>query len=463
MNRRKFLDFTARYSGGAFTAAITTASLPLLHACGGGDGAGLNGKTVVPPQTVKNSYRQTNLAATSAAYGAKFTLPGMVDAWGIAIRPAGAGGHFWVLGGGSSWQFVGDVSTSSDPKLRTLFQDGLAEVYLPGADSFSTAASVGKSTGTAFNGAPINSDQFRVTAQTATVNGSQVTFDGSARFVFVTDSGQLSAWTDRTQSGGTARVNGPAQLMYDGAALGMAMFGVALKTDTWDTLWVADFGVTPQIRQFNKVWQLVPTQGFANPFATGDLLDASNPSQGNAAKPGEPVPFNIQVLGSRVFVMYCVSKVLRDVNGFIIDANKTTPSEEDSLDAAGEAKAGGFPNRGKVVEYSLGGSLVMVLDDGGRLNAPWGVALAPADFGLLSNALLVGNFGGAGKVAAFNASTGRFIDFMRNQSGQVLGLGGTWALQFGNGASLGDTNALYFAASTEGEAGGLFGSLRYAG
>ena len=461
MDRRKFLDLAARCSGSAFTVAATAASLPLLHACGGG--GDLNGNTVVPVQALKNAYRQTNLAATTAAYGAQFTIPAMVDAWGIAIRPAGAGGHFWVLGGGSSWQFVGDVSASSDPKLRTLFQDGLAEVHLPGSDSLSTAASVGKSTGTAFNGAPINSDQFGVKAQTATVNGAEVTFDGSARFVFVTDSGQLSAWTDRAQSGSTVRVNGPAQLMYDGAALGMSMFGVAIKTDTWDTLWVADFGVTPQIRQFNKAWQLVPTQGFANPFATGDLLDAANPSQGNAARPGEPVPFNIQVLGSRVFVMYCISKVLRDANGFIVDASKTTPGEEDSLDAASEVKAGGFPNRGKVVEYSLNGSLVMVYDDGGRLNAPWGVALAPADFGLLSNALLVGNFGGAGKVAAFSATTGRFIDFMRNETGQVLGLDGTWALQFGNGASLGDTNALYFAAGTESEAGGLFGSLRYAG
>ncbi len=461
MNRRRFLDFTGRYGSAAFTASLTVASLPLLQACGGG--GDLNGNTVVPSPALKNAYRQTNLAATSATYGAQFTLPGMVDAWGIAIRPAGAGGHFWVLGGGTSWQFVGDVSASADPKLRTFFQDGLGEVYLPGADSLSSAASLGKATGTAFNGAPINSDQFRVKAQTAIVNGAEVTFDGSARFVFVTDSGQLSAWTDRAQSGSTVRVNGPAQLMYDGAALGMSMFGVAIKTDTWDTLWVADFGVTPQIRQFNKAWQLVPTQGFANPFATGELLDAANPSQGNAAKPGEPVPFNIQVLGNRVFVMYCVSQVLRDANGFISDASKTMPSEEDSLDAAAEAKAGGFPNRGKVVEYGLSGNLMRVFDDSGRLNAPWGVALAPADFGLLSKALLVGNFGGAGKVAAFNADTGRFIDFMRNEAGQVLGLDGTWALQFGNGASLGDSNALYFAAGTEGEAGGLFGSLRYAG
>ena len=52
---------------------------------------------------------------------------------------------------------------------------------------------------------------------------------------------------------------------------------------------------------------------------------------------------------------------------------------------------------------------------------------------------------------------------MRDASGNVIGLDGTWGLIFGNGASLGDTNALYFAAGTDGEAAGLFGSLRYVG
>ena len=52
---------------------------------------------------------------------------------------------------------------------------------------------------------------------------------------------------------------------------------------------------------------------------------------------------------------------------------------------------------------------------------------------------------------------------VRDASGNVIGLDGTWGLIFGNGASLGDTNALYFAAGTDGEAAGLFGSLRYVG
>jgi hypothetical protein len=207
----------------------------------------------------------------------------------------------------------------------------------------------------------------------------------------------------------------------------------------------------------------VPTQGFANPFASGPLLDDNNPTQGNAARPGEPVAFNIQAVGSRVFVMFCISQVRRDANGFINDASKTMPGEEDALDAAAESRAGAAPNRGRVAEYNLNGDLVRLYEDAGRLNAPWGVAIASADFGPLSNALLVDNFGGAGKVAAFDQMTGRFMDFMRDEAGGPLALDGLRGSTFGNGASLGDTNALHFAAGTEGEAAGVFGSLRYAG
>ena len=193
------------------------------------------------------------------------------------------------------------------------------------------------------------------------------------------------------------------------------------------------------------------------------MRDATNPGAGNKAKPGDPVPFNIHVLNGRVFVMYCVSQVLRNNAGFVADAGQFFASEEDSLDAAGECKAGGFLNRGKCVEYTTAGELVRVFEELGRRNAPWGVAIAPTNFGLHSNGLLVGNFGGAGKVAVFNEDKGRFIDFLRNPDGDVIALDGLWGLMCGNGVSLGDSNALYFAAGTEGEAADLFGSLGYSG
>lgn len=446
INRRQFLLTTGV---GALSAA-----LPLTSEAA---------KSVVPALKRRNAYQQANLAASNGRYGAKFIFEGMVDAWGIAIRPAGAGGHFWVTAGATSYQFVGDIATSSNPNLRTLFQDGLSEVYIPCADALTTADSIGKVTGTAYNGAVITSDLFRVRQQTATINNQSVLFDGSARFIFATDSGTISAWTDRAANGSTVRVNGASQLMFDGSGQGMAFFGVAVKTDSWDVLWATDFGTDPQIRQFNKTWALEPTRGFVNPFSTGNLRDPTNPDQGNKARPGDPVPFNIHILNGRVFVMYCSSQVLRNEAGFIVNARQFFAAEEDSLDAAAEAKTSGFPNRGKLVEYNLEGEIVKIYEDTGRLNAPWGVAIAPANFGLLSHMLLVSNFGGIGKIAAFNPSTGRFIDYVRDPDGNVISLDGIWALMFGNGVSLGDTNALYFAAGTEEETAGLFGSLRYIG
>jgi len=101
-----------------------------------------------------------------------------INAWGIAIRPAGAGGHFWVGAGGYSYQFVGDVTASPDASLRTLFQDALAIVAVPGA-----GGDAGFTTGVVFNGAPLASDKFVVTNQAVDVDGQRHTLSGSARFL----------------------------------------------------------------------------------------------------------------------------------------------------------------------------------------------------------------------------------------------------------------------------------------
>jgi uncharacterized protein (TIGR03118 family) len=433
MKRREFV-----LSGAAVVGMPTV----LLSGCGSDDGLPLN------------RYTQKNLVANSGSYGAALTFPKFVDAWGIATRPAGAGGHFWVTAGEMSWQFVGDVKASAEPRLQALFQDDLREVAIPGADSDTTESSIGKSTGTAFNGAPLESSLFRVTNQTALVNGATVQFDGSARFVFVTDSGKVSAWTDRAKDGAIVRRDGPAALVFDGAGEGMAFFGAAFDTRTWDRLWLADFGRSPQIRTLSSTWALIPTQGFVNPFATGRFIDAGDPARGRQARPGDPVPFNIQVIESRAYVTYCISQP--DPS----DATAFYAAEEDSLDAAAERASQFKPNKGKVVEYDLDGRLIRVIDDQGRLNAPWGIAKSPTNFGKLSNALLVGNFGGAGLISAFDAQTGKFIDHLRDDRDERIAIEGLWALTFGNGASLGDTNALYFAAGPKDETEGLFGSLR---
>jgi uncharacterized protein (TIGR03437 family) len=96
---------------------------------------------------------------------------------------------------------------------------------------------------------------------------------------------------------------------------------------------------------------------------------------------------------------------------------------------------------------------------GGPLNAPWGVAIAPATFGAFANDLLVGNFGD-GTINAFNPTTGAALGPLADQNGNTISLSGLWALLLGNGGSGGDPNAIYFTAGTDNELHGLLGSLQ---
>jgi uncharacterized protein (TIGR03118 family) len=414
---------------------------------------GLSGCGSSDDSLPQNSFAIKNLAATDTKYAAKYTLPEMIDAWGIAIRPAGAGGHFWVGGGGTSWQFLGDVKNHATPALRELTVDELTEVY-PAVAKDANGERTGFVTGVAYNGASLwegslAATKFAVSPALATpaqIAGEKL-IEGSARFVFVSDSGQLSAWSERrADTGAIIRVNGNTQLVYDGQTAGHAYFGVAIKTDTWNTLWVADFRSDPQIRQFDSQWNLVTLKGFANPFAAG--LEGK-------VKPGDYAPFNVSVVSNRVFVTY--AKTQADP----ADELAFYSGEEDAASAVDEKASGFKPDKGRLVEFTQDGVLVRTFDDEKRLNAPWGVAIAPSDFGIFSNAVLVGNFGGAGLVMGFT-SAGKFIGYLQTPKGDKVAVEGLWGLQFGNGVSLGDSDAMYFAAGPEDETQGLFGSIRYA-
>lgn len=423
-----------------------------MAACGGGGGD--TPPTVPAPQ---NKYSVANLAASSkAAYpGALIELPEMIGTWGVAIRPAGAGGHFWVGAANSSWEFVGDVRKNADPALRVLGQDNLKRVTVPGTD----APTPGAVTGVVYNGGSIESTNFLPTGQVMPIKTGEIdttAISGSSRFMFVTDSGYIAAWGERRTDNGTIlRNDGAAAQVYPpaGQAPTGAYFGVAMKSDTWDKMWVADFGADPKILQFDGQWEIEPTQGFVNPFATGAAFGGGSAKR---PKPGDPVPFNITTVGSRVFVAYATS--LPDE----LDATQFYAGEEDSLDPAAEAATNNQPDKGKLVEYTLGGDLVRIYKDDKRLNAPWGVEIAPKNFGVFSGAVLVANFGGAGHVSAFDGATGEFLGFLKKPDGKLVAIEGLWSLQFGNGVSLGDSDALYFGAGPEGDnPSGLFGSVRY--
>ena len=144
-------------------------------------------------------------------------------------------------------------------------------------------------------------------------------------------------------------------------------------------------------------------------------------------------PFNIQAIGKNIYVTYA----------------KQDAAKHDDVAGAG---------LGFVDVFSPYGKLLARLEHGRWLNAPWGVVLAPSEFGELSHSILVGNFG-SGWISAFNPVTGKFEGFVKNPDDSILTIDGLWGLNFGNGGTAGPLNTLYFTAVPNGENDGLFGTL----
>jgi len=123
------------------------------------------------------------------------------------------------------------------------------------------------------------------------------------------------------------------------------------------------------------------------------------------------------------------------------------------------------PGNGFVDVFDFNGNLLTRLISNGNLNSPWGIALAPENFGDFSHALLVGNFGD-GTINAYDPCSGDYLGTAGDSNGQVISIPGLWALRFGNGHDGGDANTLYFTAGITGSGAlgdhGLFGSIQTA-
>jgi uncharacterized protein (TIGR03118 family) len=120
-----------------------------------------------------------------------------------------------------------------------------------------------------------------------------------------------------------------------------------------------------------------------------------------------------------------------------------------------EQKGAGF---GYVDIYNPNGSLVKRFATQGELNAPWGIAHAPAGFfaDRNSDAILIGNFGD-GRIIAYNTD-GSLIGALQ-VGGSTFIIDGLWGISFAPTTSGIDGNKLFFAAGPNDEAEGLFGYI----
>jgi uncharacterized protein (TIGR03118 family) len=205
------------------------------------------------------------------------------------------------------------------------------------------------------------------------------------------------------------------------AFTGVAMSGIAKTTNR---LYVTDFQ-NSTIRVLDNRWTDITAKGsFQRPAQMGAAFS----------------PYNIQLLGDRLYVSFAIVDV-------------------EAEEAAKDVRA---PGNGHVVTYDLDGHIVQEFADADRLDSPWGMAIAPKNFGPFSGALFVGNFGD-GTIAAFDLATGKFLDYLRADSGKPIVIDKLWGLAFGNGVSVGDSDSVYFTAGPNEEQDGVFGRLRYLG
>jgi len=241
---------------------------------------------------------------------------------------------------------------------------------------------------------------------------------GRAAFLFASQVGIISGWSPVVPAPGStqAQVGGTGDAVYTGLAIGQVPNG---QGGTTTYLYAADF-------EHGKIDVYDGTFHAPNPALDGSFSDPNIPNSYSI--------FNIQNLGGKLYVTYA-------------QQSHKEPDEETD-------RGSGF-----VDVFDTSGHLLQRLIQGNHLNAPWGIALAPGDFGVFSNALIVGNFGD-GQLHAFDPDSGKYLGEMKDESGKPIVIDGLWGIKFGNGGNGGDKNALYFAAGIDDETHGLFGSLR---
>ncbi len=225
-----------------------------------------------------------------------------------------------------------------------------------------------------------------------------------ARFMFASEDGDITVWNGGTAAVIAKHVDGA---VYKGLGLAHSPFGPLLLA--------ADFtgGVVDVFdSSFTKLD--VPL-----------LFHDPNLPKGYG-------PFNVTELGGKVYVTYA----------------KIDPVTGD--DVAG-------PGRGFVDVYTNYGALISRLVSHGALNSPWGLAIAPADFGRFSNDLLVGNFGN-GRINVYDPTTGHFLGALSTSAGNPIVIDGLWALIVGDPAA-GGTDSVWFSAGPDDEQHGLVGLL----
>jgi uncharacterized protein (TIGR03118 family) len=221
----------------------------------------------------------------------------------------------------------------------------------------------------------------------------------SSKFIFDTLGGQIAGWAAPPPPTSTTTMVTRAGAAFTGLAIA--------ETPKGPRLYAADAG-KGVVRVYNGAWKQVNTFKDKN-------------------APKNTVPYNVATIGKRIFVSY-------------------------APEPGKKARVNGF-----VDVFKFGGHMTRRLITGGKLDSPWGMVVAPSDWGKFGGDLLVGNEEG-GAIHAYGRHSGAFQGTVRTLKGAAIKNNGLWGMQFGNGV-IGTPRTLIVAAGIDGYAAGIVAGI----
>ena len=276
-------------------------------------------------------------------------------------------------------------------------------VSIPAAPS-TPAGTLGTPTGIVGNISPNPSDF------TFTENNKS----GPAVFIFASLDGTITAWNPTVDpTNPITHVSVATLTPADRSSAGAVYTGLAIAVNQSKQafLYAADDSPNRRIDMFDSSFNFV--KSFSDPDIPQDFT-----------------PYGIQAINGQIWVTYTA---LNKAQGGFVDV------------------------------FDTAGNLVKHFAVHGPLHSPWGIAKAPANFGPMSNAILISNNTSRGRINAFNPETGDFLGPLRDAGGQPIEIDQLWAIQFGQGAAAnGPANQLFFTAGPSNYANGLFGTITLA-
>jgi uncharacterized protein (TIGR03118 family) len=369
------------------------------------------------PLASAQHYTQVNLVANTSGV-APVTDPKLVNPWGLSRTSSSP---WWISDNGTGLSTLYNGAGTINPLVVTI----------PKADPNSKTFPNGTPTGTIANASPTD---FLLAP------------GAPAAFLFATIDGTIAGWNPNVGVAAGAAPPSTHAVIVVKTTDGSSYTGLTSATVNGNRyLYAANFN-KGTVDVYNNAFHKVTLQ--PNRDGNRDRDDDNNDKPFTDDRlPRDFVPFNVQAIGNDIVVTFVLHE-------------EGKPLETDG------------PGLGYVDIFSSDGQLLRRLEHGDWLNAPWGVALAPLDFGTFSHDLLIGQFAGAGTsegsgtIAAYDLATGKFIGLVQDATGKPLSINGLWAISPGNSAPgnydpAGSPAAeVYFTAGTDHGSGGLFGYLK---